>query len=221
MRSRLASASPRTLQILAGVAVLVFALALWFLLVAPKRSAAADAESRLADAQLRLSEAQAAADRPRGSGTPVSDVFRLAKAMPASTDQPGLVLEVARLAGRTGVTLRSFTPEPAAAVVGGPTLIPLSVSIGGSYAQITKFLEATRELVSVRDGKIRATGRLFTIQSVALAESAAHGYPKLDATIVLNAYVYDGPIEPVEAPDTSTDEEELSTGGASAAGRTD
>jgi Tfp pilus assembly protein PilO len=221
VRARISSMSPRTLQIVAGVTVLVFAAALWFVLVAPKRSAAADAESKLADAQLRLSEAQAAANRPRGSGAPVSDVFRLAKAMPASTDQPGLVLEIARLADRTGVTLRSFTPETAAAAIGGPTLIPLTVSVGGSYAQITSFLRATRELVSVRRGKIHATGRLFTIQSVTLAESAAHGYPKLDASIVLNAYVYDGPIVPVEAPVDPLDEEEPSSGGASAAGSVD
>jgi Tfp pilus assembly protein PilO len=221
MKSRISSMSPRTLQIAAGVTVLVFAAALWFLLVAPKRSATADAESRLADAQLRLAEAQAAANRPRGSGAPVSDVFRLAKAMPASTDQPGLVLEIASLADRTGVTLRSFTPETAAAAVGGPTLIPLTVSVGGSYAQITKFLRATRELVSVRDGNIRATGRLFTIQSVTLGESVAHGFPKLDATIMLNAYVYDGPIVPVEAPVDPASEEELSTDGASASGSID
>lgn len=221
MSSRISSMSPRTLQIIAGLAVLVFAAALWFLLVAPKRSAAADAESKLADAQLELAEAQAAASRPRGSGAPVSDVFRLAKAMPASTDQPGLVLEIARLADRTGVTLRSFAPETAAAAVGGPTLIPLTVSVGGSYAQITKFLAATRELVSVRRGKIRATGRLFTVQSVSLTESAAHGFPKLDAAIVMNAYVYDGPIVPVEAPVDPAAEEELTTGGASAAGSID
>ena len=66
MRSRIASMSPRTLQIAAGVAVLVFAVALWFLLVAPKRSAAADAEAKLADAQLRLAEAQAAANKSAG-----------------------------------------------------------------------------------------------------------------------------------------------------------
>lgn len=221
MRSRIASTSPRTLQIAAGAAVLVFAAALWFLLVAPKRSAAADAEVKLADAELRLAEAQAAANRQHGSGAPASDVFRLAKAMPASTDQPGLVLEIARLAGRTGVTLRAVTPETPAAAVGGPTLIPLSVGVGGSYAQITRFLRATRGLVSVRNGKIRATGRLFTIQSITLTESAAHGYPKLDATVVLNAYVYDGPIVPVEAPADPADEEELSTGGASAAGSID
>jgi len=216
--ARLESMSPRTLQIGAGVAVLVFAAALWFLLVAPKRSAAADAQVKVADAELRLVEAQAAANRPRGAGAPVADVFRLAKAMPASTDQTGLVLELSRLAARTGVTLRSISPESPVAGVGGPTLVPVNVSVGGTYAKITKFLSETRRLVSVRDGKIQARGRLFTVQSVSLVESTAHGFPKLDAAVVLNAYVYDGPIVPLDVPDEPSEEEEPSSNGTSAAG---
>ena len=44
------------------------------------------------------------------------------------------------------------------------------------------------------------TGRLFTVQSIDLVESIAEGFPTLDATIALNAYVYDGPIVPVGSP---------------------
>ena len=217
MRARIESMSPRALMAVAGLAVLVFALALWFLLVAPKRSAAADAEARLADAELRLVEAQGAANRSRRSGSPVADVFRLAKAMPASTDQPGLVLELSRLADRSGVTLRTLIPDSPVATVGGPTLIPVIVSVGGSYRNITRFLRNTRELVTVRDGGIHARGRLFTIESVALVESVTHRFPMLDATVALNAYVYDGPIVRAEAPAPEA-EEELSTSGSSAAG---
>ena len=218
MKARLGSMSSRAQIAVAGVTVLVFAAALWFLLVAPKRSAVSDAEARLAIAELRLVEAQAAANRSRGSGSPVADVFRLAKAMPASTDQPGLVLELSRLAERSGVSLRAITPDAPLSAVGGPTLIPVVVSVGGSYANIMRFLRNTRQLVRVRDGNIRAKGRLFTVESVSLVESVTHRFPKLDAAITLNAYVYDGPIVPAEAP-TPAAEEELSTSGTSAAGR--
>jgi Tfp pilus assembly protein PilO len=219
MRARIDSLSPRTLRIVAAALVLVYAAVVWLLLVSPKRSEAADARSEVAAAEFRLAEAQAAANRPRGAGEPVADVFRLAKAMPASTDQPGLVLELSRLATRSGVKLRSITPETPVAGVGGPTLIPLSVSVGGSYSEIAKFLLQTRSLVTVRDGRIQARGRLLTVQSVSLAESDTDGFPKLDATIFLNAYVYDGPIVPLEAP-AEEPEEEPSTGGTSAAGST-
>jgi Tfp pilus assembly protein PilO len=217
VRSRLESMSPRALQIGAGVVVLVFAAALWFLLVAPKRSAAADAEAKVVEAEVRLADAQAAANRPSAAGAPVADVFRLAKAMPTSADQSGLVLELSRLAQRTRVTLRSIAPQAPVEGVGGPTLIPVNVSVGGNYRTIIRFLRGTRELVKVRDGKIRARGRLLTMQSVTLTESAARGFPMLDATIVLNAYVYDGPIVPV-APPEPVEEEEPTTNGTSAAG---
>lgn len=220
MKARVESLSPRALVIIAAAAVLVYAAVIWLLLVSPKRAEAADARSAVAAAELRLAEAQAAANRPRGAGEPVADVFRLAKAMPASTDQPGLVLELSRLARGSGVTLRSISPETPVAGVGGPTMIPLTVSVSGSYAQISKFLLHTRSLVTVRDGRIHARGRLLTVESVSLVESVAHGFPKLDATVALNAYVYDGPIVPIEAPDTAEPEEEPSTGGTSAAGST-
>ena len=218
MKARFASMSPRAQIAVAGVAVLVFAAVLWLLLVSPKRSAATDAEARLVDAELRLVDAQSAANRTRGSGSPVVDVFRLAKAMPASTDQPGLVLELTKLADRSGVTLRTITPDAPLSAVGGPTLIPVVVSVTGSFASITRFLRNTRELVRVRHGNIHAKGRLFTVESVSLVESVTHRFPKLDATVSLNAYVYDGPIVPPEAPTPAT-EEELSTSGTSAAGR--
>ncbi len=217
MRARLDSLSQRALIALAAVVVLVYAAALWLLIVSPSRSDAAAAKQELAATELRLVEAQAASSRPRGANAPVGDVFRLTKAMPAAGEQPGLVLELSRLAKRSGVTLQGITPQPPAAAVGGPSLIPLRVTIGGGYAQITKFLRLTRALDVVRDGKIFAHGRLLTVESVNLVESVAQGFPKLDATVALNAYVYDGPIVPEEIP---VPEEELPETGTSAMGST-
>ncbi len=217
MRARLDSLSQRALIALAAVVVLVYAAALWLLIVSPSRSDAAAAKQELAATELRLVEAQAASSRPRGANAPVGDVFRLTKAMPAAGEQPGLVLELSRLAKRSGVTLQGITPQLPMAALRGPSLIPLRVTIGGGYAQITKFLRLTRALVVVRDGKIFAHGRLLTVESVNLVESVAQGFPKLDATVALNAYVYDGPIVPEEIP---VPEEELPETGTSAMGST-
>ena len=219
MRTRLESLSQRALIALAAGVVLVYAVALWLVIVSPTRSDAATAKEDLAAAELRLVNAQTASVRPpRGASSPVGDVFRLTKAMPASNEQPGLVLELSRLAKRSGVTLQGINPEVPVAGVGGPTLIPLRVTIGGRYAQITKFLRLTRDLVVVRNGKIYAHGRLLAVESVNLVESVADSFPKLDATVTLNAYVYDGPIVPEEIP---LPEEELPDTGSSASGSTD
>ena len=218
MSARLQSLSTRGLIAVAALAVLLYAAAVWFLYVSPKRADAAAAKADVVAAELRLVEAQSTGSRPRGSAAPVSDVFRLTKAMPSSAEQEGLVLEISRLAKQSGVTLRSIAPKDPVAGVGGPSSIPVTVTVGGSYKRITRFLARTRTLVKVRNGKIRATGRLLAVQSVSLVESATERFPTLDATIQIDAYVYDGPIAPAEVPEPV---EELPTGGTDAAGRID
>jgi len=217
VRASVASLSPRAVRGLALGAVLLYGLVMWFLVVSPKRADVASANADVAAAELRLVEAQAAANRPGGAGVPVSDVFRLAKAMPDSDDQPGLVLEISRLAERSGVTLRTITPQTPAGGAGGATMIPVAVTIGGSYSEISKFLRHTRTLVTVRDGQLRATGRLFIVQNVDLVESLTDGFPMLDATVTMNAYVYDGPILPPDAAPAPEDED-VSTGSTAAGG---
>jgi len=213
VRARVESLSPRVLTAVAIAAVLLFAAVAWFLIVSPKRADASAARVELQAAQNRLADAELALLQVGKAGAPVADVFRLAKAMPPSTEQSGLVLELTRLAGAAGVTLESITLEPAAAAVGGPMLMPVSVTVRGRYAEITKFLMRTRTLVTVNDGEIAATGRLLSARSVVLAESDTGSFPELDANIGFDAYVYDGPIAPVETPALDEEsEEELSTG---------
>ena len=217
--AKVASLSPRAVAALAAGAVLVYAIAAWFLVVSPKRSEAASLGSDIAAAEIRLADAQAAANRPRAAGGPVSDVLRLAKAMPGSDDQPGLVLELSRLASSNGVTLRSISAQAPVVAAGAPTTIPVVVTIGGSFFKISKFLQRTRTLVTVRRGRLRATGRLFAVQNVELVESVSDGFPMLDATITMNAFVYDGPIAPAEAP-IQPEGEPQPTAGRAVLGRT-
>lgn len=215
---RATNLSPRALGALAGGAVLVYAIAAWFLFVSPKRSEASRLESDIAAAEIRLAQAKAGASRPQAAGGTVSDVLRLAKAMPESGDQPGMVLELSRLASSTKVTLRSISTQLTVAASGTPTAIPIVVTVGGSFFEITRFLQRVRTLVTVRRGELRATGRLFTVQNVDLVESATDGFPMLDATVTLNAYVYDGPIVPAEIP--SLPEGDLEPSGRAAVGST-
>jgi Tfp pilus assembly protein PilO len=220
VKARIAALSPRALVAIAAGFVLVYALALWFLVLAPKRSEAASLSDDVIAAELRLAEVQLQARRPRSSGgTQVADVLRLAKAMPSSADQAGLVLELDRLARKAGVTLGSITPGDPVVEAGGATTIPVVVTATGSYRDITRFLRATRNLVKVRRGEVSATGRLFSMQAVELAEANTKKFPFLDATITLNAFVYDGPIVPATPPPSATDGEDTSTG-ATAAGST-
>jgi len=215
----MADLSPRARIALAAAAVLVWTLALWFLVVAPKRAEVTRLGDEVTAAELRLADARASANRPQKETAPVTDVVRLAKAMPASADQPSLVLELAVLARRAGVTLGSIAPEAAKTDGSGATLVPVVVTVTGSYARMTSFLKHARQLVGVRGGRLHASGRLFSVQGIELSESSTGKFPKLDATITFNAYAYDGPIVP-PTPPTPTPTEEESTSGATAAGGT-
>ena len=220
MKARFAALPTRAQVAIALGAVLLYALVLWFLLVSPKRATASKAGDDVIAAQLELAQARVSASRPtRHTGPRVTDVLRLAKAMPSSVDQPGLVLELDRLARSSRVELTSITPNEPVASPGNPTAIPVVVTVDGSYRQITRFVRRARELVRVRGGVVRATGRLFTVQSVELTESKARHFPFLDATINLNAYVYDGPIVAATPPPSASTDETAPTG-ASAAGAT-
>ncbi len=183
MKTKVAALSPRVLVALAVAGVLLWAALAWLLYVSPHRSEASRLDEQLAAARVELAQAQVAAHHPASAGAPVADVFRLATAMPASSDQAGLVLEL----------------------------------------KIARFLGLARSLVVVRRGKLTATGRLLSPESVELAESLTGGFPKLDATIVFDAYVYDGPIIPVTPPTTGDQSQSGSTtpsGSAAATGAT-
>jgi hypothetical protein len=220
MKARIAALPPRAVIAIAAGAVLVYALALWLLLVAPKRAEATTLADDVIAAELQLAEARVRPTRPQSAGTQVSDVLRLAKAMPSGTDQPGLVLELDRLARSTGVELESISPREPVVTAGSPTAIPVVVTASGSYRQIMRFVRRARELVRVRGGEVRATGRLFAAQALELTESGTKGFPFLDATITFNAFVYDGPIVPVAPPPSTTGESEDTSTGTSAAGET-
>jgi len=223
VKTKVAALSPRVLVALAVAGVLLWAALAWLLYVSPHRSEASRLDEQLAAARVELAQAQVAAHHPASAGAPVADVFRLATAMPASSDQAGLVLELSRLAAGSGVTLRSITSDSSAAGTGGTTMIPVTVTVGGKFGQIARFLGLARSLVVVRRGKLTATGRLLSPESVELAESLTGGFPKLDATIVFDAYVYDGPIVPVTPPTTGDQSQSGSTtpsGSAAATGAT-
>lgn len=212
------TASPRTLLIASVAAVLVFAALAWLLVLSPARSEASRLADEVALAETRLAEAQAAANQPRGAGVSVADVLRLERAMPEGGDQVGLVLELAALARRSKVLLRSVAPQDPTEVQGGATAVPVTVSVQGSFFEITRFLAGARKLVALDRGRIRAQGRLLGVQEVELAEAAAAGFPTLDAVITFNAFLYAGPIVPAEEGADQEQAELQPTGSAAGAG---
>ena len=205
--------SPRSLHVVVALALIVYTVAFWFLLVAPKRAAAKELEREVATVELAVSAARTAATAPPDTQPiAVADIFRLAKAMPAAPDMAGILLELARIADETGIEFQSITPQ-ASTVQGDYQVLPISLVFDGNFYELSDLLFRLRTLVGVRHGELEATGRLYAVETIDFAESA-DGFPEITANLTVNAFVYGtadpassvpAPAEPVTAPPATTE----------------
>jgi type IV pilus assembly protein PilO len=174
--------------IIAGV-ILVVGFAGWFLLVRPQGAKLSDLKRQTAEAQQKIDahnqQVAAAAAAPK---IEVADVYRLAKAMPDKTDMPDLLLELSQLARDTGIRFDSISPQPVAAV-GSYQVLPISVTFNGNFYNLADFLYRLRSLVSVHGGRLDATGRLFSVDTLTFNESPLK-FPQIQASLVIDAFVY-------------------------------
>lgn len=193
--------SPRSLYVLVAVGLVVYTLGFWFMLVAPKRALATELEAEVAATELAVSAARAAATAPPDAQPiAVADIFRLAEAMPAVPDMPGILLELARIADETGIAFKSITPQTST-VEGDYQIVPIDLVFDGNFYELSDLLFRLRTLVGVRHGELEATGRLFSVKAIAFAESP-EAFPEITASLTLNAYVYgtEAPASSLPAP---------------------
>jgi type IV pilus assembly protein PilO len=180
--------------------VLILAVVGYFLLIKPKQDAAGRLGSEITSLQTQIDVAMAAQRQTQGgdeSAIKVADVFRVTKAMPDEDDMPGIILELNAVAAASGIEFVSITPQ-AAAVRTGYTALPINLSFEGNYYDLTDFLFRIRNLVTVRDGKLEANGRLFTLDSLSMEEGPG-GFPEIAASLTLTAY-YFSTTPPAAAP---------------------
>ena len=181
--------STRALGAIVAAFILAFAAAGYFMVVSPKKAEAMRLDEEIAAAQVDLRDALAAtAAQDDTQPIAVADIFRLATAMPNSSDMPGILLELSRIADETGIRFKSITPQPALQI-GVYQVVPIDVAFDGSFYALSDLLFRLRTLVTVRRGELHAAGRLFSVASVDFSESE-RGFPLLAATLKLNAYVY-------------------------------
>jgi Tfp pilus assembly protein PilO len=190
------------------VGVLAYAAAGYFFIVSPQRAKAAELKKQIQQTedqvqQYKLLSQQAATTPP----IRVADLFRLEKAMPNEVDMAGIVLELSRIAGDSGITFESITPQGVVAAPGYQVL-PVALVFDGNYFELSDFLYRLRSLVRVRTGRLASSGRLFIVDAISFAESEK-SFPRIQAALVVNAYVYgDAPVPgaapPAAAPATTT-----------------
>jgi Pilus assembly protein, PilO len=212
-----------TWPVVAIAVVIVVAVAAYFFLVRPKRTEA----GRLGE-QIGLLEADVAAaklaaqpDAPKEKIN-VADLFELTKAMPDRTDMPGIILELDSIAEAVGIEFVQISPELAVARE-GYRILPIRFVFEGNYFGLSDFLFRVRNLVAVRNGRLYASGRFFTLDFLRMVEGP-DSFPEIEAELVLSAYVYDaeaqpsGVVPPATGETTTTTTTTATTAEASAAG---
>ena len=199
-------------------ALLIVTLVAYFVLIRPKRAEAGRLGDQIAKLETDISAAKLAS-RPTeaDSKLKVADLFELAKAMPDRDDMPGIILELNSTAAAAGVRFKAIAPQ-APVLQEGYRVIPISLTFEGNYYDLTDFLFRMRNLVSVDEGKLSASGRFFTLDTLDMHEA---DLPQIEAALVVSAYVYDPNAHsttPLPVPVPTTTGTTTAPPGSSAAG---
>lgn len=208
------SLSSQRLRLVLGLVALDLVLIAvgWLLLVSPQRHHASTASHQASQLQGELgvldrlhTATSTTVTQPKIA---TKDLYRLAQAMPATADVPGLLLGLDQLAAASGVKVVSLSPQSPTAA-SGYSVLPISLSVSGGYGSITRFLHRLRTLVSLRHGQVVASGRLFSVTSVAL--SPGNG-KVLTATLALQTYTFGGSGSASASGSTDTTSTDTTTG---------
>jgi Tfp pilus assembly protein PilO len=195
--------------VLAVSLAIVLAVA-YFALIRPKATEAAKLDEEIAGLEAEAAVARPATptEKPRVQ-IDVADLFRLAKAMPDGSDMAGIMLELNGMAASAGITFISIQPgEPVSFT--DSSALPINLTFHGNYYDLTDFLYRMRNLVTVKDGVLGASGRLYTLDALDLHEAPEQKFPMIEAVLTLSAYSYGAaaipsvPGAPVTTDTTST-----------------
>src|SRR5204863_9799158 len=111
-------------------------------------------------------------------------------------------LALSELARDTVIRFDSISPQPAI-VLGSYTVLPISVTFNGTFYDLADLLYRLRSLVGVHAGQLGATGRLFSVDTLSFGESPLQ-FPRIEATLVIDAYVYGNVTAPTGGLPTPT-----------------
>ena len=184
---------PAAIGLILGGDLLLLVLG-WVLLVSPQRTNAASIAKATQAAEAQIVEAQRAIHEapPKAPKQPVirtAGLYQLAKAMPETTDMPDVLLELDQVARAAGVVVGTVTPQPPAPGIGLPySTVQIQLIVAGNFYSLTDLLYRLNSLVSVRDGELDSSGRLFSVNSISVSKTGNGNL--LNATVTVTAYIY-------------------------------
>jgi Tfp pilus assembly protein PilO len=186
--------SPRAQAALFAGVLLLVAILGYFVLIAPKRSTAADLKKQTAAVQAQIDSNESTAFKKALPAVRAASIFNLTQAMPSQLDTPDVLLQLNQLAENSGITFDQIQPGVAGAAGSEPDTTdpfaaePIQVQFTGSFYNLLAFLQRLRNLVRVENGNLFTAGRLFDVTDVAFAEGTK-GWPQVQATLSIDAFV--------------------------------
>jgi Tfp pilus assembly protein PilO len=191
--ARLASLSPRAQGAFVAGVLLVVVLLGYFVLIAPKRSTAADLKKQTAAVQQQIDQNRSTAFTNALPAVRAASVFKLTEAMPSQLDTPDVILQLNQLADDSGLSFDQIQPGGGSSSISTVTTDPfaaepIQVQFTGNFYNLLSFLQRLRNLVRVENGNLFTAGRLFDVSDVKFV-AGSKGFPQIQATLTVNAFV--------------------------------
>lgn len=180
----------------------------WWFAIKPAGADADTARTELESVQAQLAASRAALAQT--SATRVSPAkrtartVRLSKATPPAARIPEALVQLQRLAVRSGITITTITGG-VAVTNGGIVGNPLTVDVSGSFFEVDDFLYRVQNMVTVSGtGTVRVGGRLFALAKADIGLDEEGARPG-DVTATLNLVaISSGPAAAADATLTPT-----------------
>jgi Tfp pilus assembly protein PilO len=204
--ARFSNLSTRAQVALVAGGLLLVAVIVYFALISPKRSTAAQLKQQTAAVQEQIDRNRSTAFTQALPAVRAASVFHVSKAMPTELETPNVILQLNKLAVDSGLTFDQITPNGGSATTATTTgstdpfaVEPIQVEFTGSFYNLLTFLQRLRNLVRVENGRLYAAGRLFDVSDVSFAPGPK-GFPQIQATLTVNAFVPQQPQAASTAP---------------------
>jgi hypothetical protein len=206
----------RDRTVIGVVLSLVAVVAVWLLVIQPKRDQASKLGNEIASAQSTLDTArqQVAAGLAAKSefAKDYATIARLGEAVPADDNVPSLIVQLQHAATVTGVDFQALQLNPASgspppatsgsaaqsstatlppgAAVGpaGFPIEPFTFTFNGNFFHLSSFFNKLQRFVVVTNRGLSVSGRLMSLNAISLGASAT-GFPNITATISATTYL--------------------------------
>ena len=171
----------------AAAGLLLVALVGWFGVVSPQRSKAAELSTKIDDANVQLVTAQALV-RGQALLQSKAELATLKTAIPEEVEMPAILRQLSKASARSRVRITGITPG-AAVASGASNVVPINVTVEGRYFGLRNFLRLLRASADLRGENVKASGRLFAVDSIQFNGGDTTGN-LVNATLAVTAFAF-------------------------------